>query len=366
LIRGLFWLCLITVGAVAGLTVRLKDGTVLRGDEESQNVNYIFLNNNGFRITILKSLIDTILETESAAPDAPNNAVETAAPAPTPDGADTAAPLPVPADSPRVAGSAAPSGSPTVPPILKPRSGEIEIAPPLPDLDSLLNNPKAVESLDLSYGSLSELSGKIMFFTNLRRLDLKGNKLRTLPPEIGDLTRLTELDLRLNRFTEIPPELSNLTGLKHLLLTGNDLPSQALSMAQAQLPFTQIICGPASLLRSQDDRPRPLTAADKQTLDSLAVACANGASATCAELGALYEELRDYERAILAYDQGCRMSARDTTRSALTCCMEAAEFYAAFLNDRQRSSIIYKHVCLLGSYFSDEACERIAKKKRKR
>jgi hypothetical protein len=237
--------------------------------------------------------------------------------------------------------------------------------PSRPSLDSLLDHPKAVTTLDLSFGNLTELSGKIMFFTNLRRLDLKGNKLRTLPAEIGDLTKLTDLDLRLNRLTQLPPEISNLTGLKYLLLTGNALSAEALNTLRSQLPFTKIICSPAGLIRSQNDRPAPLTIAGMRAIDSLSGPCGQGSPGACRALGSLYEELHDFERAILAYEGGCRLNSNDTSKSALTCCMEAAEFYAEFLNDRETSMNLYKHVCQLGSYFTEEACEHMMKKRRK-
>ena len=62
-----------------------------------------------------------------------------------------------------------------------------------------------VESLDLSFQSMTELPSEIAWLAStLTELDLVGNRLEDLPSEFSALTSLTNLKLAENRFTSFP------------------------------------------------------------------------------------------------------------------------------------------------------------------
>jgi hypothetical protein len=226
-----------------------------------------------------------------------------------------------------------------------------------PSLDYLLDAPLKVKVLDLSNAGLNEISGKIMFFTNLTSLDLRDNNLTELPPEIGDLTKLTTLDLRMNHLTRLPQEVSNLTGLQYIFLTGNNFSGKELSQVRKLLPFTRIIHIPLSTYLRKE-KPRTPSSDLRRTIDSLEALCRQSQPQACEILGSIYEELNDLEQATITYDEGCRQSAQDTSKAALTCCMEAAEFYGSFLKDKVTARLIYRYVCVMAKHFAGTACDR--------
>jgi hypothetical protein len=345
----------------AQITLILTDGKRISGTQISENANFVVIDAGGSQLSVLKSLIDTIVPGTE-----PADLASSAAEADITNGSTVADPSPAIADSPGTAGATLTSAN--VKPVSAPR-------PPKPmtvtratrlSLEALLEKPDAIESLDLSYQNLDALSGQIVFFKNLKRLDLKGNNLEKLPPEIGDLTRLTELDLRLNRISQLPAEISNLTGLAVLLLTGNDFTARGLAELRSLLPFTRVIASPSGLLRSKKDRPRPIAADDRATLDSLQQRCSMGDAGACRQLGSFWEELSDNERAALAYEEGCRSDSRDTSDAALTCCVEAAEFFNEFIRDRETAQSLYDHVCTMESHHAETACERADRLRRRK
>jgi len=75
-----------------------------------------------------------------------------------------------------------------------------------------------LEVLILNFNALNSLPREFGRLKNLKKLHLYGNNLKELPPEIGELKSLQELILGRNPITEVPSSLRNLQELKILAL----------------------------------------------------------------------------------------------------------------------------------------------------
>lgn len=90
-------------------------------------------------------------------------------------------------------------------------------------LEDALENPDAVEVLNLSKQKLTDLSVNILKLRNLKELYLFRNELDQFPAGIAELKKLEVLNMSLNRIKEVPPEIKNLTNLESLYLNNNHL-----------------------------------------------------------------------------------------------------------------------------------------------
>ena len=82
---------------------------------------------------------------------------------------------------------------------------------------------KPIESIDLSYNELTELTHSIGCLSQLKNLDLSYNKITKLSSIIGNLTQLEYLNLSLNFITELADSIEYLSKLKHLNLSNNKI-----------------------------------------------------------------------------------------------------------------------------------------------
>lgn len=88
------------------------------------------------------------------------------------------------------------------------------------NLDSALENPTKVITLDLEKKKLKEIPKEILEFKNIEKLILKRNRIKDVPKEISNLKKLHYLDLASNYIETLPKELSVLD-LDTLILWDN-------------------------------------------------------------------------------------------------------------------------------------------------
>jgi hypothetical protein len=337
----------------AEVRIVLKNGAIVTGAKVSENLNFLVVDVDGSQISLYKEMIQSVRELDSepessaASPAAKAAVTPAEAPPETPE-RDTAEKPKAPRTTEKPAvGRATEPRSAAAPPV------------PRPAFDQLLRRPSSVTVMDLSFMDLDRLSPKISLFTRLRRLDLKGNSLETLPPEIGDLTQLEELDLRLNRIDHLPPQIMNLTGLRYLYVTANRLSREDMALLKQRLPFTTIVSSPTEVVRDRKTRPTPLSPGELGRADTLDIQCRAGNTTACRDLGHLFAEHRDYERALIAYQGGCDLGSSEHSPPARISCTEAGDIFNYIFKNRDRAVQYYEHVCKHIGDGTGTVCERL-------
>ncbi|MBD3393883.1 MAG: hypothetical protein GF418_17255 [Chitinivibrionales bacterium] len=331
----------VSLSAAPLLRVVLKDSTVIEGARDSENFNFLVVDVNGSKLSLLKTKIDTVIETA-----APVEAKQDAR-------ADSAGHKTADQETTEVPPATVQPNAPPKPPAVKPKPVPVRKA----SYEELLEKADTLTVLDLSYRDMKYLPESITRFKALRHLDLKGNALAELPCEIGDLTRLVSLDLRLNRLSSLPPHMCNLMGMRTLFISGNRLDRDAVFHLQRALPDTRIVLSNTPAVRHRDRKPRAFSPEEFRTLDSLCRACTGGSPVACLEQGIMCVKHRDYERAIIAYQHGCPMSAPDTSTASINCCENAARLKESVFGDRGRARTYRQHICKLAPEKSKTPCD---------
>ncbi len=97
-------------------------------------------------------------------------------------------------------------------------------------------------SLNLSHNNLTgALPAEIKNLSNLQTLDVSYNSMTGIPAEIGQMHDLKTLNYSYNQITGLPMELGNLTQLQTLDLRGNpNVSQQDLAKIRAKLTNTDI------------------------------------------------------------------------------------------------------------------------------
>ncbi len=343
----------------------LTNGKIVQGERVSENRNFLIIHVEGSRISLLKSLIDTVIDIA----DAPVTESETSTTAPT---SQTPAETKQERAGPAAAAPAAQAKRATSPPqsaasakqnVRRSKTRTRILSPEAPadaqTLEQLLREPEKIITLDLSFRDLERVPREVLQFPNLRRLDLKGNRIRELPSFIGDLTALRELDIRMNRLKTLPPQMINLTGLQRLFVTGNPFERTALDRLRAQMFSTNIIFSKNSTVSRRRTRPRPMSAAQLRQATELFDACERGDAEACRKLGDIYEQVRDFERAIAAYERGCK---QDTSPAKSECCFKAALITVDVFGNRARARRMLEDICQSRDSYAEEACRKYLRK----
>jgi len=89
--------------------------------------------------------------------------------------------------------------------------------------ESIMNNLKNLEYLDLSNNEITEIPENINNLENLKELYLSFNKISKVPEQIEELSQLEILDLDHNLITEFPNEITISKNLKKLIISNNKL-----------------------------------------------------------------------------------------------------------------------------------------------
>ncbi|BAZ08233.1 Miro domain-containing protein [Calothrix sp. NIES-4071] len=127
-----------------------------------------------------------------------------------------------------------------------------------------------LQSLDLSFNKLSNISAKIGHLVNLQSLRLSNNQLSNIPAEIGELVNLQSFDLGFNELSNIPAEIGHLVNLQSLYLRVNQLSNipaeigelanlQSLDLRDNQLSNIPAEIGELANLQSLDLRDNQLS-----------------------------------------------------------------------------------------------------------
>ncbi|XP_070511953.1 leucine-rich repeat-containing protein 40 isoform X2 [Cardiocondyla obscurior] len=80
-----------------------------------------------------------------------------------------------------------------------------------------------LKTLNLSFNSLTVISEKIQFLTELSTLELHNNLLEALPPEIGSLQKLKKINLSDNKLQNLPRQFFMLDELCELYIKNNHI-----------------------------------------------------------------------------------------------------------------------------------------------
>jgi len=91
------------------------------------------------------------------------------------------------------------------------------------EVSAKLTELTALQFLNLSYNSLTDIPSGFSHLKNLVLLNLEGNNLTGLRKEIGDLSKLKELNIGKNQITLLPDSLRQLTGLRELNIDDNPI-----------------------------------------------------------------------------------------------------------------------------------------------
>jgi Leucine-rich repeat (LRR) protein len=105
--------------------------------------------------------------------------------------------------------------------------------------DALKNN-KNVCALDISNGTLFQLTIGISQIKTLKVLSVNDNMVLELPDWIGSMIQLRELNIRNNRITSLPDSMSALQELEVLDLRGNPIPKEEIENIKKILPKTTV------------------------------------------------------------------------------------------------------------------------------
>lgn len=93
----------------------------------------------------------------------------------------------------------------------------------LSDIPASLGKIKQLQSLDLSYNSLTTLPEWLGQLTDLQLLDISGNQLTEIPKWIGNLNQLRLLDISSNFLEILPENLTQLILLQSFNISNNQL-----------------------------------------------------------------------------------------------------------------------------------------------
>src|SRR3972149_7035243 len=102
-------------------------------------------------------------------------------------------------------------------------------------------NYKTIDSLNLSFSNLKEVSSLISQLVNLQGLNIFNNQLEQLPDSFGQLVNLQELDLNNNQLEQLPDSFGQLVNLQELGLYNNILTKNQINRIRKNLPNTSVV-----------------------------------------------------------------------------------------------------------------------------